>query len=428
MFGKQEVCFTCSQPIREKLYEYERYRNVYGLSRTDAADKTQLTNICCRTTAFGQTGVEERVKAAGVVSTVNNEMKVDKVTEYPTSRVTRVKGEELFPKPHITLAPKHREKINFQSFGGLQKDVSTIPERRAHGDKPSETRTTVRMSNRDVLGDLPSYPNGNWTLVDKSTFPKPEEMTEVFNRKIAVIHILCPVLSPDPLFITQIEAGVDVQTALTILEGVMITPKLSLSESLLKNNVIKAPQRLLHILKLQQVGKHPSISDFSEFRMVVSKVYRDVKKKVHVLELQHLRPVKLPRKTLQEDWLKSLVNPKITSVEVKESPQDKGKEEEWEESTDANEVVIFFGSTELSFEHFEVHSSQESSNEISKIPVGATLEGVKQHKQTLLLSLRKGSELYVLVITGKFNVVNVNRSLLTSDAKRTAFLELLDSL
>lgn len=412
MNGKQDVCFTCSQPIKNKLYEYERYRNVYGLSRTDAADKTQFTNICCRTTAFGQTGVEERVKAAGIVSTVNNEIRVQDIKEYPTTRVQRVKGEGPFKRNNVELAPNFREKINFQVFGGLREEIKTIPERRVYGSNPSTTVTSTRMSNRDVLGDLSSYPNGTWTLLDRKTFPKQEEMTEIFTKKLAVIHLVCPILSLEPLAVVEIPQDTTVDEALTILETTMVTPKMSLSDTIIQNNVIKAPKRLLHILKLQQAGKNVAIYDFSEFAMIVSKVYRDTKQKVYVFELRHIPTIQLGRKTLQEDWLKSLIEPKITKIE----------------GEFGGPVVIYFDTTELEFTNFELHSKAITSQDISKIRVGSILEGVKHEKDQLLLSFRFKTELYVLVIIGEFEISNVNRTLLTVDEKRTTFLQLLDSL
>jgi DNA-directed RNA polymerase subunit N (RpoN/RPB10) len=411
MFGKQDVCFTCSQPIKDKLYEYERYKNVYNLSRTDAADKTQFHNICCRTTAFGQSGVEERVKAAGTVTTVDNQMVVSGETNYPTRHVTRVRGEGPFAHDDVQLSKKHGKKMTFAVFGGTKPTITSVPTRRAYGNKPSAPITTARMSNRPVVGDLSTYPNGVWTLSDKKTFPKQEEMEEIFSNNNVVLHIICPMLSNEVMIETEIPGPSSVDVALTALETLVRTQKSHLGEMLSKNNVVKAPKRLLELLKILQTGKYLSLVDFSESSMVVSKVYRDIKKKVYVFELNHLKKIRV-RKTLQEDQLNVLEMPAISKVS----------------GVAGEEITIKLGDAEIVFSQFNLYTISSVTTDPRKIPIGAVLQGVYHEAENFMMSFLDDGAIYVMVIVGAFELKNVKRMRLAPDAKRIALLNMLDSL
>lgn len=411
MEGKQKICFTCSKPILDRLNQYEHYRNVYGLSRTDAADKAELQNICCRTTAFAQTGVEKRIAAAGQVDTVENRVRVQGIKPYPTSKVTRKYEEGPFTHSDVELAPRLRDKISYEVFSGTQPDINTVPTRRAFDDQPSQPKVNTRMSNRPIVGDLGSYPDGKWTLLDRRTFPKEDELEEIFNTKIAVIHLVCPMLSNETLTVVTFPAGTRVEAALEEFERVMVTQDHLLSEKLITNNVVSAPQRLLKILQILQAGKHLSIIDLTGATLNVSKVYRDIKRKVYVMEMTNVAPIKLRKSKLQEDLLRFIVESKVSRLETTESG-----------------FVLTIGSAIVKFNNFTLHSRRGDSNKTSDLQIGSVLKGVRQEDLKLLLSFQFKAELYVLSITGDIEVSGVDRLDMSIDEKRMVLLKMLDSL
>jgi DNA-directed RNA polymerase subunit N (RpoN/RPB10) len=414
MDEKQEVCFTCGTKIRAKLYEYERYRDVYGLSRTDAADKTQLHNICCRTTAFGQTGVERRIAAAGQVSTVENSMRVEGIKPYPKARVTRTYGEGPFKNDSVQLSPKVHEKMNYSVYSGLQPDISSIPERNAFGTAPQPPKPEDnKTSNRDLVGDLSTLVNGKWTLIDKSTFPEQEKMQEVFTKKNVVIHLVCPILSAETLHILEITKGTKVVEALDRFEGAMVTTLASLGNNLTSNNVIKAPQRLVVLLGILRSGKNLSIVDFSRNTMIVSRVYRDTKRKVYVIEMRHLEPIKIRRTRLEEDILKETVEEHIENVT----------------GALGGNIVMTIGRVKVTFTEFQLHTKTSQSSVVSEIPLRAKFLGVHIDSEgKLLMSFMLKAELYVLMVTGQYSVKDVDRIIQAPDTKREKIFKLLESL
>jgi hypothetical protein len=267
------------------------------------------------------------------------------------------------------------------------------------------------MSNRPIVGDLASYPDGKWTLLDRRTFPKQDELEEIFNIKTAVVHLVCPMLSSETLTVVKILANTRVEAALDQFEKTMATQDPQLAEKLMTSNVVNAPQRLLKVLQILQAGKSLSILDLTGQTLNVSKVYRDTTRKVYVIEMTNVPPIKIRKSKLQEDLLRFMVDSKVDKV----SPSDSG-------------FTLNIGSATVQFNDFTLHSRRGDSKKVTDILIGSVLKGVRQHELNLLLSFQFKAELYVLSIIGDVKVSGVDQFNMSVDEKRLALLKMLDSL
>jgi hypothetical protein len=238
-------------------------------------------------------------------------------------------------------------------------------------------------------------------------------MQEVFTKKNVVIHLVCPILSAETLHILEITKGTKVVEALDRFEGAMVTTLASLGNNLTSNNVIKAPQRLVVLLGILRSGKNLSIVDFSRNTMIVSRVYRDTKRKVYVIEMRHLEPIKIRRTRLEEDILKETVEEHIENVT----------------GALGGNIVMTIGRVKVTFTEFQLHTKTSQSSVVSEIPLRAKFLGVHIDSEgKLLMSFMLKAELYVLMVTGQYSVKDVDRIIQAPDTKREKIFKLLESL
>jgi DNA-directed RNA polymerase subunit N (RpoN/RPB10) len=89
----QIMCFTCGTHIGRKIEIVKRYGEYpLFLSPQDALDKSQVKKECCRMTVMAQSGVEERVRAAGYPVTGDTgvmTVRISEGLEYPTTEALR---------------------------------------------------------------------------------------------------------------------------------------------------------------------------------------------------------------------------------------------------------------------------------------------------------------------------------------------------
>lgn len=390
MLEVQIKCLTCNAPINNQLRRYEYYKKVLGLSRTDAVDKAQFTKMCCRTTAFSQSGVEERMYAAGRVETKGNIKSVYEISDYPIATPVRTQGEGPFARDDVKEAPRVNEKMSFRSYGGLNPGIKKIPSPTVvtFSSVGNEKTPFTRINKTNLISDLHLYPNKNWTLGDTTTFPRPEEYEEPFNSRDVTFHLKIPFVEDQNVEIKILER-LSLRKALELLRDEVMAPRIGLFSLAIKSNALLKNSLILDVLLANERDqKSTSLFELSGGSLVVKKVSYSRNTKVDTIEFEpYRRKLTAKESKTETDLLAAVKNKTITSIEL----------------TDKN-VILSLAKTILTFDTFELRTASSKSVQQNDIPIGASIVGANSSIGGLLITLKLNNWIGILAITGHFDL------------------------
>lgn len=403
MLEPQVRCFTCNSVINPKMRLYAAYRRDLKLSRSDAADKAQLFNMCCRTTTFAQTGVEERMYAAGRLETVNNVKVVREVSDYPEIKPVRVEKEGPYKFKTVQLAPKFDQVINsFQSYGGINPGIKKVPEAKvAFSFRPPEPKVPKRTNKLSLINDISSYPNKIWSLSDISTFPQ-EDLETPFCSKAITVALKTPLLESHTVTL-KFEAHVKTVEALEVLRTAVLEPRAELFQLAIESpEVLTRPDVLDIVLKDAREGQNVTMFELNKGSMVVKKVSYRRDTQVYTFEFEHaIGRIRVAETDFAAGKMGISIIEDATEAKIMSKVRRKA-------ITTVNmigsHIIVTLGKTELSFSDFEVKTALKIENGLEAITIGAKIVGVKSTNNLLLLALKSETDVRILSITGYFDL------------------------
>jgi DNA-directed RNA polymerase subunit N (RpoN/RPB10) len=399
---RQIACFTCQKRIATHLDKYEFYRKELKLGRGDAADKAQLLKMCCRATAFSQTRIEERVRAAGRVETVKNVRVVHEIQDYPIrtpQRRQNVTGEKV-----IELATKYDKVITFETFGALEEGITKIPLPKIvtfdNVDDFLPKVTNIPHDRANLISSMFRYPNKAWLLSDLSTFPYPEHLDAVFNAVQVKISIqVSPLLSFRlPLIV---EAGVSVREGLEQLRDVVMLQRQDVLDAVLQSSQMQRNPKVyraalsdardkvgmsafevvngLTIVSKVTYSRDTKTYTFEIEREVVKMTAKDGETQRRLLDATRHKRIEEVRKVKREEGSER------RGVQRREGEGERGRERGETKNKDESEeketlTIVKIGDAELEFDAYRV----ESLGEVSQtIPLGGEIVGVRSTEKDI---------------------------------------------
>lgn len=311
----QIACFTCGYRIGPTIEKVKKYEEKLFLTPQDAIDKAQIKQECCRMTIMAQSGVEERVRAAGRPVTGPNGIMTVEIPEgiqYPEISYERT------PKPKPQTGADLAKNTGKASWTFFSAGKTGLTLKREVAKSRGETTFFQDRAKPPHAESMPqtffSIFIEGWDLTNRDSYPKPEwGNVEVLPNRAIFIPV-----APFSDFMVKFvpDKNSTVRDLITKLANFVTSPNKTVQAVLLKKTpaIKEYPDLIEELLMKASNEDHISLSEVYGGKMDILRKSKGPEPNSIILEFDNMKNpphYSIPKYTKfisrLENYLKNLV-------------------------------------------------------------------------------------------------------------------------